>query len=81
MLKIVKATEMVFKQRVLDEGKGINDKQKLDLKAQYSRLQSLTITTEAYSAEVFGFLIENRWEKIHRNGDPQKCTIYQAYTD
>ena len=36
VLKIVKATEMVFKQRVLDEGKGINYKQKLDLKITIS---------------------------------------------
>ena len=31
---LVKATGMVFKKRVLDEGKGINYKQKLDLKIQ-----------------------------------------------
>ena len=41
MLKIVKATEMVFSQRVLDEGKGINYKQKLDLKIQSAVLELL----------------------------------------
>ena len=41
MLKIVKAIEMVFKQRVLDEGKGIDYKQKLDLKIQSAVLELL----------------------------------------
>ena len=41
VLKIIKATEMVFKQKLFDEGKGINEKQKLDLKIQSAVLELL----------------------------------------
>ena len=41
VLKIVKTTEMVFKQRVLNEGKGISYKQKLDLQIQSTVLELL----------------------------------------
>ena len=41
VLKIVKATEMVFKQRVLDEERGVNYEYKLDLKIQSAVLELL----------------------------------------
>ena len=41
VLKIVKATESIFRQRVIEEQKGINYKKKLDLKIQSAVLDLL----------------------------------------